>query len=91
MHVDERKDYHLIDDLWFSYKILKIPNFSYHHHFRHLFQSGPDFSETNNDADLIPITVCLQMIGFSNMANLFDLDGGTYSYLDLKNVIPIKF
>ena len=22
------------------------------------------------------------MIGFSNMANLFDLDGGPYSYLD---------
>ena len=21
-----KKDYHLIDDLWFSYKILKIPN-----------------------------------------------------------------
>ena len=24
MHVAERQDYHLIDDLWFSYKILKI-------------------------------------------------------------------
>ena len=57
MHVAERQDYHLIDDLWFSYKILKIPNFcwrfSCHHHFRHRSQSGPDFSEMNNDADLI--------------------------------------
>ena len=61
MHVAERQDYHLIDDLWFSYKILKIRNFyqrfSCHYHFRHRYQSGPDFSEMNNDADLIFITV----------------------------------
>ena len=61
MHVAERQDYHLIDDLWFAYKILKVLNFcwrfSCHHHFRHRPQSGPDFSEINNDADLIFIAV----------------------------------
>ena len=31
------------------------------------------------------------MICFSNMANLFDCDGGPYSHLDFKKVIPIKF
>ena len=31
------------------------------------------------------------MIGFSSMADLFALDGGPYSYLDLKqNVLPIN-
>ena len=40
----------------------------------------------NNDADLIFIAVLQQMIGFLNMANLFNCDGGPYSYL----VIPIK-
>ena len=45
----------------------------------------------NIEADLILIAVWQQMIGFSNMANLFDLDGGPYSYLDLKKMIPIKF
>ena len=88
MHVAERKDYHLIDDLWFSYKILKIRNFcwrfSCHHHFWHRYQSVPDFSEINNDADLIFIGVWQQLVGFSNMANLFDLDGGPYSYLGFK-------
>ena len=38
----------------------------------------------NNDADLIFIAVRQQLIGFSNMANLFDLDGGPYSYIDFK-------
>ena len=38
----------------------------------------------NNDGDLIFIAVWQQMIGFSNMAYLFDLDGGPYSYLDFK-------
>ena len=65
-HVAEREDYHLIDDLWFSYKIRKSSKFLLeffffffffflfcHHHFRHRYQSGPDFSEMNNDADLI--------------------------------------
>ena len=33
-------------------------------------------TETNNDADLIFIAVWQQMIGFSNMADVFDLDGG---------------
>ena len=47
-----------------------------HHHFRHRYQSGPGFSEMNNDADLIFIAVWQQMIGFANMANLFDFDGG---------------
>ena len=80
MHVAERQDYHLIDDLWFSYKILKIPNFcwrfSCHHHFRHRPQPGPDFSKID--------LVWQQMIDFSNIANLFDSDGGSYSYLDFK-------
>ena len=49
-----------------------------------IYHTGPDFSEMNNDADLIFIAVWQQMIGFSNMANLFDLDGGPYSYLDFK-------
>ena len=31
------------------------------------------------------------MIGFSNMANLFDCDGAPYSYLHFLKVIPIKF
>ena len=38
----------------------------------------------NNDADLIFIAVWQQMIGFSNMANLFDLDDGPYIYLAFK-------
>ena len=38
----------------------------------------------NNDADLIFVAVWQQMIGFSNMADLFDLDGGPNSYLDFK-------
>ena len=74
MHVAKRQDYHLIDELWFSYKIPKIRNvclrFSCHHHFRHRYQSDPDFSEMNNDADLIFIAVRRQMIGFSHIANL---------------------
>ena len=36
------------------------------------------------DADLIYIAMWQQMICFSNMANLFDLDGGPYSYLDFE-------
>ena len=51
--------------------------------FWHRYQSSPDFSELNNDADLMFIAAWQQM-GFSNMANLFDLDGGPYSYLDFK-------
>ena len=39
----------------------------------------------NNDADLNFIAVWQQMLGFSNIANLFDLDGGPYSYLDFKS------
>ena len=77
MHVAERQAYHLIDNLWFSYKI----QFSCHHHFRHRYQSGQEFSEMNNDADLIFIALWQQMMGFSNMVNLFDLDGGQYSYI----------
>ena len=38
----------------------------------------------NNDVDLIFIVVGQQMICFSNVANLFDCDGGPYSYLDFK-------
>ena len=38
----------------------------------------------NNDADSIFTAVWQQMIGFSNMSNLFDCDGGTYSYLEFK-------
>ena len=56
MHVAERQDYHLIDDLWFSYKILKIPNFAggfLSTSFSVPMRSGPDFSEMNSDADLI--------------------------------------
>ena len=45
-------------------------------------QPGPDFSEMNNDADLIFIAVWQQMTDFSNVANWFDLDDGPYSYLD---------
>ena len=67
---------------------LKIRNFcwrfSCHHHFQHWYQSDPDFSEMDNDANLIFIAVWQQMLRFSNMADLFDLDGGPYSYLDLK-------
>ena len=48
------------------------------------FSAPADFSEMNNDADLISIAVWQQMIGFSIMANLFYLDGGPYSYLDFK-------
>ena len=66
---------HFIAALWFSYKILKILNFclrfSCHHNFWHRYQSGPDFSEMNNDADTIFIAVIAvwqQMIGFLNMA-----------------------
>ena len=44
----------------------------------------------NDDADLMFMAVCQQMIGISNMANLFDLDSWSYSYLDFKKVIPIK-
>ena len=55
-----------------------------HHHFRYRSQSGQDFSERNNDADFTFIVVQQQIIGFSNMANLFDYDGGPYSYLDFK-------
>ena len=76
----------MIDNLWFSYKILKIPNFcwrfSCHHHFQPRYQSGPDLAEINNDADLIFSAVWQQMIGLSNVANLFDLDGEPYNYLD---------
>ena len=78
MHVAERQNYDLIDDLLFAYKILKSRIFCWrfcHHLFWHRYQSGPVFSEMDNDADLIFIA----MIGFSNMANLFDLDGGPYS------------
>ena len=84
-------------DWWFMVplQILKIRNFcwrfSCHHHFRHRYQSGPDFSEMNNDADLIFITVWQQVIRFSNMANLFGLDGGPYSYLDFKKLSLSKF
>ena len=53
MHFAERQDDHLIDDLWFSYKILKI----HLHHFWQQYQSGPDFSEMNKNADLIFIAV----------------------------------
>ena len=45
------------------------------HHFRHWYKSGPDFPEMNNDAYLSFIAVLQQMTGFSNIANLFDLDG----------------
>ena len=41
----------------------------------------------NNDADLIFIAVLQQMIGFLNVANLFNCDGKSFSYL----VTPIKF
>ena len=95
MHVAERQDYHLIDDLLFSNKILKIRNFcwrfSRQHHFRHRYQSGPVFSEMKNDADLIFIAVWQQMIGFSNMTSLFYLKSGPYSYLDFKRWSPSKF
>ena len=40
--------------------------------------------EINNDADLIFTAVWQQTIGFSDMANLFDCDGGPYSYLGFK-------
>ena len=55
-----------------------------HYHFRYRYQSDPDFSEMNNDADLIFLALWRMMIGFSNMANLFDFDGGPYRYLDFK-------
>ena len=38
----------------------------------------------NNDADFIFIAMWQQMIGFSNMANLFGLDGEPYSYPGFK-------
>ena len=41
----------------------------------------------NNDADLIFTAVWQQMIGFSNVANLSDLDGGPHSYLDLSQAM----
>ena len=54
MHVAERQDYHLTDDVWFSYKILTdfLLEVFLSVSFRHRSQSGPDFSEMNNDADL---------------------------------------
>ena len=85
MYVAERQDYHLIDDIWFSYKILKIPNFclrfSGYHHFQHQSQSDKGVSELNNDADLIFIATVDRLL---NMANLFDVHGGPYRNLDFK-------
>ena len=76
MHVAEREEYHLIDDLWLVLlPILKIRNFAGGFLVTiifsiprvklprgqdkpvHRYQSGPDFSEMNNDADLIFIMV----------------------------------
>ena len=80
---------------WFSSKILKIRNncwrFSSHHHFRHRYQSSQDVSDMKNDADSIFIAMCQQMIGFSNMAKLFDLDGAPYSYRGFKKWSLSKF
>ena len=59
-------------------------NFLLEVHFRHRYQSDPDFSEMNNDADFIFIVVWQHMIGVSNMANLFDLNGGQLIYVDFK-------
>ena len=56
--------------------------FSCHHHFRHWSQFGTDFSEMYKG--LIFMAVWQQVIGFSNRANIFDCDGGTYIYLDFK-------
>ena len=39
------------------------------------FSTGISFSEMNNDADFLFIAVRQQMIGFSDMANSFDLEG----------------
>ena len=59
--------------------IVHGPSFQYfmdflqcHHHFQRRYQSGQDFSEMNNDADLIFTAMWQEMIGFSNTANLFD-------------------
>ena len=59
----QTKLYHLIDDVW---KILKIRLFLLEVFFK---------SKMNNDADFLFIAVRQQMIGFSDMANSFDLEG----------------
>ena len=68
-------------------QILKILNFrrkfSCHHHFGHQSQSGPDFSEMNNDADLLfdsGVTTDDMLL----KCGQFICDGGPYSYLDFK-------
>ena len=91
MHVAERQDYHLIDD----FKVLLQNPENLFDFLLEVFLS-PSFlapvlvwsrllrKKMNNDADLIFIAEWQQMIGFSNTANLFDLDCGLYSYLDFK-------
>ena len=73
MHVAERQYYHLIDIYGSLTKSWKFQIFAGGFLVTIIFgtgQSGPDFSEMNNDADLIFIAVWQQMMGFSNMANL---------------------
>ena len=61
MQVAQRPDYHLVDDLRFFYKILKIPNFAGGFLVTIIFDTGltlsPDFTEMNTDVDLIFIAV----------------------------------
>ena len=69
-----------------SHKILKIQvffcaRFSCQHHFRHRYQSGLDYSEMKNDADLIFIVVWQA----SKIWLIYlILDGGSYNYIDFK-------